>query len=99
MSMHMATESSIDPAKEAASRDAARREWLAEDAAHRQAAMAEFVLSVTQAAATLQRCLKTARALGWSRPESPMAGAMAGIIEQEFRKQFGRELFEQSRNP
>jgi hypothetical protein len=99
MSVQVATESSVDPVKEAASRDAARRKWLAEDAAHRQAAMAEFVLSVAQAAATLQRCLETARALGWSRPASPMADAMAGIIEREFRKQFGRELFEQSTNP
>jgi hypothetical protein len=99
MSMQVVTESSVDPAKEAASRDAARRKWLTEDAAHRQAAMAEFVLSVAQAAATLQRCLETARVLGWSRPASPMADAMAGIIEQEFRKQFGRELFEPSRNP
>ena len=99
MSMQVVTESSVDPAKEAASRDAARRKWLTEDAAHRQAAMAEFVLSTVQVATNLRSCLETGRALGWPEPVTDAAQYMAGIIEREFRKQFGRELFEQSRNP
>ncbi len=95
----MTTKSAIDPVKESLARDKTCREWLAECETHRQAAMAQFVLSTVQVATNLRSCLETGRALGWPAPVTDAAQYMAGIIEREFRKQFGRELFEQSRNP
>ncbi len=80
------------------SHDAKRRQELAETA-RRWEAMAAFVVSTSQAAMNLQHCLDIGKRLNWPNEAATHAEYLAGAICTEFRKQFGRELFEQSRNP
>jgi hypothetical protein len=96
----MTTETAIDPIKASAARDAVRRIFLEKYATtSRQTAMTDFILATTQVAACLQKVITLGNAIGWQQELLDTADHMAGTIEAEFRKQFGRELFEQSRNP
>ena len=95
----MTTESAIDPIKASAARDTARRKWLEEHPAHRHSAVAAFIVSTTQAALSLKHCIEVGDATGWAPQAADAMELISGMIQKEFRKQFGRELFEQSRNP
>jgi hypothetical protein len=93
--MAMPAKSAIDNFRLIETQDAARREWLAEDPAHQHAAIAMFIVSTMQAALSLKHCIEVGDATGWPRPATDSVEAISSVIRREFRKQFGRELFDE----